>query len=106
MLTADPAAPNSRHSRKGIVKMPRRFEETVSSSASAVLPPTVCISQAGDWFWQLCKRHLPTMLPPSSRLALPLEPGGWRTKKKGVGVGGGGASAAVLWPLHDARHTV
>ena len=29
------------------------------------------------------------MLPPSSRLALPLEPGGWRTKKKGVGVGGG-----------------
>lgn len=42
MVTAEPEAPRSWHSMNGIVKMPSRLEETVSSNASAVLPPTVC----------------------------------------------------------------
>ena len=46
-VIADPEPPSSRHNMKGIVKMPSRFEETVSSRASAVLPPTVC--RAPQW---------------------------------------------------------
>jgi len=42
MVTAEPKAPRSWHNMNGIVKMPRRLEETVSSNASAVLPPTDC----------------------------------------------------------------
>ena len=42
MVTAEPELPRSWHSTNGIVKMPSRLEETVSSNASAVLPPTVC----------------------------------------------------------------
>lgn len=50
MVTAEPEAPSSWHSTKGIVKMPKRFDDTVSNNAKAVLPPTVCMQQAGDWF--------------------------------------------------------
>ena len=45
MATAEPEAPRSWHSMNGIVKMPSRLEETVSSNANAVLPPTVCSAQ-------------------------------------------------------------
>ena len=41
-VTPDPDAPRMRHSTKGMVKTPSRLDDTVSSSASAVLPPTVC----------------------------------------------------------------
>ena len=42
MATADPDAPRIWHRMKGIVNMPSRLDETVRSSARAVLPPTVC----------------------------------------------------------------
>ena len=42
MVTAEPEPPRSWHSTNGIVKMPSRLEETVSSNARAVLPPTLC----------------------------------------------------------------
>ena len=41
-VTADPEAPRSWQSTKGIVNMPTRLDETVNSNASAVFPPTVC----------------------------------------------------------------
>ena len=46
MRTAPPAAPRTADSMNGIVNMPSRLEPTVSSSASAVLPPTACQPQS------------------------------------------------------------
>ena len=40
--TAEPPVSSSQHSMKGMVKMPARLVPTVSSSASAALPPTAC----------------------------------------------------------------
>ena len=38
---------SSQHSAKGMVKMPARLVPTVSSSASAALPPTACAGRHG-----------------------------------------------------------
>ena len=43
--TAELPVSSSQHSTKGIVKMPARLVPTVSSSASAALPPTACAAQ-------------------------------------------------------------
>jgi hypothetical protein len=40
--TDDVPVSSSAHSRKGMVKMPAKLVPTVSSSASAALPPTAC----------------------------------------------------------------
>ena len=42
---AEPPVSSSQHSMKGMVKMPARLVPTVSSSASAALPPTACAGQ-------------------------------------------------------------
>ena len=42
MCTAPLPAPSTAEMTNGMVKMPARLEPTVSSSASAVLPPTAC----------------------------------------------------------------
>ena len=44
-VTAELPVSSSQHSRKGMVKMPARLVPTVSSSASAALPPTACSGQ-------------------------------------------------------------